>query len=290
MTKYVFFNTDRRLVYESDAISLQHTTYDLDFAMEAFITQPLEGYVANVYTFSLSTDVFNFETFYLSPEVNIATIADLVNHWNAQAVNQAKHTLSMSPDYATTDGSYLYLTNTAGVKVNLWAGTQSYIGSWEPYEIRRIATQDFISPIIPIIPSSPSSPIIVTQDLCIFEATSYLYRRRAKTTNEYYTKTEIISVPAGYYSDIDTFVAVLNVYITMRGERNGFVYHFITDGKGRLGIEATHRQPEPSVLTLKPIPGSNPCVLGLASFDEHVTLPLRTAKRIYFQNPMNIVM
>ena len=111
----------------------------------------------------------------------------------------------------------------------------------------------------------------------MFEMTAYLYRRNDKG---FYTKIEYVTIPAGFYTNIHEFVAVLNSRIYMRGERNGFIYHFVVMGPMTIGVEASHRQPEPSVLQINQTVECNGVYMGM--FDVTMSLPLRTSKRIAF--------
>jgi hypothetical protein len=285
MATFTLFNLPRGVFYESvfDANNgLYTTTTPMSDDLAAYVQTPLASvYMPVTYSFA-----FQFAT---APSVfsiynTIETLADLVNAWNAQAIKFGNHTLAMSPDY--TDASYVCITNTLDMQVHLWTGPScdSYFGAWEAHETRRIAINDFAQGIL----SAPflESPIIVTNDLFPFEATAYLYRRKANVMSEYYTKNQTIIIPAGFYQNIHTLVAVLNANIHLRGERNGFIFNFITDGKSRIGVEATHRQPEPSVLTLKPLLQSNQSSI----FNEHMSLPLRTSKRMFFTNEIDVIM
>lgn len=292
MTPFPLYNTQRAIVYNSlihITQGISTFTTPIDYTTMAIVQHPLPiEYVPTVYTFSFDSTfdpkMFNFIT--TNP---INTIGDLINNWNAQAIKYGNHTLAMTPYY--DDAAYVYITNVSDIPVHMWASSNisNYFGVWAPQEIRKVSVLDFVSMTFTDY-VLPPSPIIVTDTVSVFEATAYLYRRKASVVGEYYTKKELVMIHPGFYSDIVTFVAVLNSQIQMRGERNGFIYHFITDGKCRIGLEATHRQPEPSVLVMQAHLGMNPCGLGFECHDEQVTLPLRTAKRILLKNPMAAIM
>ncbi len=116
-------------------------------------------------------------------------------------------------------------------------------------------------------------PIVCFQDTPAFTITAYLHRK--KTTNTHYARTEIVMLPKGLYFGVGSIAAALNQNVTLRGERNGYVYHFITK-KGKLSIESSHKQPEPSFMEIVPM------LHTLGMHDENV-LRLRTKERVDFE-------
>lgn len=117
-----------------------------------------------------------------------------------------------------------------------------------------------------------SEPIVCFQDAAAFTITAYLHRK--KTTNTHYARKEIVVLPKGVYFGVGSIAAALNQKVTMRGERNGYIYHFITK-KGKLSIESSHKQPEPSFMEIVPM------LTGLGMPEESV-LRLRTKERVDF--------
>jgi hypothetical protein len=113
---------------------------------------------------------------------------------------------------------------------------------------------------------------LVLQETPIFEITAYLHRKKA---GMHYSRKDTVTLHPGIYYGIGNVAAGLNDSITMRGERNGFIYHFITR-KGKISIESSHRQPDPSFLEIVPLIKS----MGLT---EDTTLRLRTKERIDFE-------
>ena len=263
----------------------------MDHEIGVYLSTPLQlSYPPTTYSFS-SESHFCPSRFSFGDSCELNTCADLVNNWNIKAVKFRRHTIAMNIDFA--DSNYIYMTNAAPTPVHLWAGTSShtYLGTWAGHEIRRMLISDFIAGQLSDGVSVCRSPIIITHDTPVFEAVAYLYRKGG--TGAFYPACETITIPAGYYHDVAMLVAVLNSRVQMRGERNGFIYHFITNGKGRIGVEATHRQPEPSVLTLTKLAdlASQKAAIGLgATFECQMSLPLRTAKRMFFEEDIHVIM
>lgn len=278
------YNTDTRTIYDVYHGAPVSTTPMSD-EVHAFLCTPLElVYTFTEYTFAYdSIFMYNMFSFPINATMEISKYADFINFWNAQAIKYGQHTLNMSPDF--TDASYVILTNLSCDKVHLWAGKSknSYFGSWEPQETRRFPLMNFLNGYSYYEYHGNDMPILITKNTPVYEATAYLYRRKGReVTGDYYTKQEYVVLPAGMYKDMHTLVAIMNSNITLRGERNGYIYHFITDGRGTLGMEATHRQPEPSSVVFKPLLSDyGGCIQFNNAFNDEVTLPLRTSKRVY---------
>jgi len=306
---YTFFNFDRMVVYEVSITDGTRQTTTMSPECIDYVRSPLglscpSHDVHQTLSFSFVWDaIYPANTFRFINQ--LATLADLINEWNFQAIKLGQHNLAMYIDYSDPDAQHVYVMNTSEFAVHLWAvgGVQRYFGTWAPYDIRHFNIADFLSayPLgqsFDAIPPAraPTSPFVVGQSISVFEATAYLYRRGH--TGGFYTKSELLTIPAGFYRDLQSFVAAVNASITMRGERNGFIYHFIVDSSlARIGIEATHRQPEPSVLVLTPLSGSGTdslpqtmaVALGLGNSLVPITLPLRTARKVYFPEDMAYV-
>lgn len=267
---FSFFNVAGNKMYAT-LNSETHTTCELDPGIASIVSRPIDTTVRRKTFVSTFDGCAPGLEFTITLPQGHKTLADLVNTWNANSVKLKKHILAMDADYSDPD--YILLTNASDFICHVWADTYSYYGMWTPGEVRRFIITDFIADTIQ---APAASPIIISQDIVLFEMTAYLYRRNK---SGFYTKTDIAIVPSGFYKTPYALVATMNACITMRGERNGFIYNFIYDSAtGLLGVEASHRQPEPSTLELAPL---SPYLTA-----SHMTLPLRTAKRIYFPLPL----
>lgn len=277
---YRLYNLGKSVEYQYDSHTAQVTTVpipdDTLIILNSSITKspiPLQP----TYTVAIDNFYPGFSFTFTRP---ISTIAELVNEWNVQAVKFQKHCFSLEPDFH--DNNYVYITNNSLNDMHVWCGSFSYLGMWKVQETKRFLISEFILSDTFLLSSHPSpspsipSPIVISQDTHVFDFTAYLYRRNDKG---FYTKTESVIIPAGFYANIYDFVAVLNTRIFMRGERNGFIYNFIVSGDMKIGIEASHRQPEPSVLQVSNVT-SLAYLIGMC--DSMMSLPLRTSKRIHF--------
>jgi hypothetical protein len=205
----------------------------------------------------------------------VSTIADLINGWNVQASqNAVKHELIM--DHAGGDEDLVRLTNMSEHTIHLFASSHTYIGCWTSHESKYISATSFVTTT-----STPcmsiSDPIVVMQDRLVFQLSAYIYKK--KQQSDFIILTEDVMIPMGFYKDMTDLIAHMNKNIKMRGERNGFIYHFYQGKNGRMGIESSHRQPDPSFLLIKP----TSCVLGMWEDEPH-TLYLRTNKKYMFEN------
>lgn len=231
----------------------------------------------------------------------MSTIADLLNGWNIH-VSQGTSWLRMQPTTDPTDPTdptHIVLSNTSPVSTHLFADMYGYIGHWAPYEDKVISIAEFMNvQIIQIQTHSSSvilkSPILVMQDRPVFNLTAYIYKKPHKNqetptaTPEFYMLNETVILQAGFYNTLSDLVAFINKNIKMRGERNGYIYHFVLGKSGKIGIEAAHRQPEPSFMLIEPLSFSG--VLGVLGTPEGEresnTLHLRTSKRWMFDHPV----
>lgn len=165
----------------------------------------------------------------------------------------------------------LWLGNKSGEDMALFAYNRttmtSYgIGIWTSMEVRIVTLDEIYGG------GKMAEVYLVLQETPIFEITAYLHRKKA---GMHYSRKDTVTLHPGIYYGIGNVAAGLNDSITMRGERNGFIYHFITR-KGRISIESSHRQPDPSFLEIVPLIKS----MGLT---EDTTLRLRTKERIDFE-------
>jgi hypothetical protein len=239
---YPFYNLAASTFYAvgCDGQPMCKEVLDLDVA--TYVSKPLPK--INTTTFAIAYDLVAPGMIFELPSIPVC-IADLLNMWNGSAVRYGNHSFSMEIDL--NDPEKIVITNLGAYKVHLWTGIYNYHGSWEPNTSLRIPLDDFLDGS-----KVKTGPIIVNQNTHIADVTVYLYRRN---TDAFYTRAESVIVPAGFYSSVESLVAILNSGITLRGERNGFIYQFITHYKKGLvyiGIEASHRQPDPSVLHFTP--------------------------------------
>lgn len=140
------------------------------------------------------------------------------------------------------------------------------IGIWAPSETRMITMEEIYEG------GKMHDAYLVIQPSPILDITAYLHRKKAGL---HYSRKDTVSLKPGIYFGIGNVAASLNDSITMRGERNGYIYHFITR-KGKICIESSHRQPDPSFMEIVPLVKT----MGLA---EETTLRLRTKERLDFE-------
>ncbi|NDB86943.1 MAG: hypothetical protein EB127_30285 [Alphaproteobacteria bacterium] len=249
-----------------------------------------------VYSFFVIAYDNSYVGSFLKYSLEVRTLADFLNGWNATMINMVNNDnynntsgnayLFMSLDWLNP--SQIFMTNPSNVATHLFAGPHKYLGEWQPFETKILEVGTFVhvssSSICNAVSSLGSKPIIVTCATPVLRMTAYIYRKK---NAGYYIKEDVLVVPPGFYPSLDSFIACLNYNITMRGERNGYIFHFINGARNKnpssidqlvgnsIGVEAAHRQPDPSHVIFEPL---HTC-LGL--FDT-VSLLLRTSKREYF--------
>jgi hypothetical protein len=211
-----------------------------------------------------NSDVCRFVSFTINIQ-DLTTNSHLfVNAWNDPFHG---HVFTME----LAEEEYVMVSNMSNEPMILAASSSQYgayvIGQWGANEVMKIHLRAFTTGVFQTNPI-----VIVFQDTPIFKFTAYLHRK--KTSQQYYAREEQIVLPKGVYIGIGHIAATLNQGITMRGERNGFIFHFVTRG-GKLCVEASHKQPEPSFLEVVPLHTG----LGLAEQD---AMPLRTKERLEF--------
>lgn len=158
---------------------------------------------------------------------------------------------------------------------DILTSTSYYISMWTPGELQ-------IIPINQLLYGTLCPFYVVLNDIPVFNVKAYLYRKvKPGIQQKYYTREENIYIPRGIYTSIGEIAATLNQNIGMRGERNGYVYHFIAR-KGKLAIEAAHKQPEPSFMEVNVLCSS----MGMT---ENSVLRLRTRERLSFDNDVKIL-
>lgn len=223
--------------------------------MTTFISVPY-GDVTRAVSFTINTE--NIEKL----------VRGFIDAWNDPFHG---HVFTMEPAVAQED-EYVSLMNMSNEPMILVANKPyhgSYIiGQWEANEIRNVHMTAFIANSV-----EQTYPFVtVLQDTPVFKFTAYLHRK--KSDQPYYVREDIISLPKGVYVGIGNVAATLNQNITMRGERNGFIVHFVTRG-GKLCVEASHKQPEPSFVEIVPLH------IGLGLVEQDV-VRLRTKERLDF--------
>lgn len=148
---------------------------------------------------------------------------------------------------------------------NQIVGASYVVGRWAPSELKMVTSEMLLSG------GSMADVFVVLKETPVFNITAYLHRKKA---GMHYSRQDTVSLPSGVYFGLGGIAASLNDSVKMRGERNGFIYHFITR-KGKICIESSHRQPDPSFLEIVPLVTS----LGMP---DTCTLRLRTKERIDF--------
>lgn len=203
---------------------------------------------------------------YVSFSLDISRLDNDASHlcelWNNPDFG---HVLMMSID----EGHTMIITNRSNEPMGLFAAnhdilTSSCIGIFHPNHSMTLTWNSLVNGIY--------NGFLVLSDIHVFTCTAYLHRKKIDTP--YYTRVDDIILPKGVYTSIGHLAAVLNQQTSMRGERNGYIFQFISH-KGRLSIESSHKQPEPSFLEVIPHSGC----LGLI---EETALKLRTKERIDF--------
>lgn len=179
------------------------------------------------------------------------------------------HVLSMHPIESDTPSvSIMNMSNEPMILVANSPTLGAYvIGHWHANEAVGVPLAAITSGHV-----QPSPYVIVLQDTTAFKCTAYLHRK--KTNQPYYVREESVWLPKGVYTSIGHVAATLNQGITMRGERNGYIFHFVTHG-GKLSVEASHKQPEPSFMEIVPLH------TGLGLMEQDV-VRLRTKERLDF--------
>lgn len=250
------------------------------------LTSPL--HMENAY-FTLTYDMTSPGTI-LHFKKAVYTLADLVNGWNMCAIQNGHdeqhlvmRPVSSSPQHKT----HVQIINTSCCTstIHAFASTYGYIGCWRPGEEKKVPITSFTKAQTTTLTlaQNVNGPIVVMQDRPVFKMTAYIYKKNTPTVC---VIQETVVLRAGFYQNITALIALLNMNITMRGERNGFIYQFVqgksSSSKGMtMGVEAAHRQHEPSFLLIEPISS----MLG-AWEGEALTLHLRTSKRCMFECPV----
>lgn len=220
----------------------------------------------------------------VNPKSKKRTAADFINHWNGKMIIHNQHSL------------YMYLAETNQICVANTSTNGIYLFKETPHDPSSSPIYfGYYAPntaylLNPALPSDPP-PYIIPQDTPIFHVRAYIYTSQDNQTH--YTREEVTYARAGIYPDTGALVAMLNSGIQMRGQRNGFIYHFIHTplqkfskggvGSGtRLSIEASHRQPDPSFMEINPYPSA----LSLGFAQEKGVVLLRTKKRLDSASPV----
>lgn len=269
--QYPLINLSRNVAYLMELDGSKQIC-GLSEADVEFYNRPIDNvYIKRKWTFAF--DGLIGSTFEIS--IDVTTVADFINGWNYTAIIKGLHTLAAYVDYEE-ELERIAIFNTCQLTVHLWADSV-YMGAWTSGEYRMFTFAEFFS-----INAFVQSPIMVTATTPVFEVTAYLFRKRDAG---FYTKSEVVCIPPGFYADLETFVATLNLSVSMRGERNGYIYNFFIrrtrKGETFIGVEASHRQPEPSSLVIRPMVAAE--ALGQL---EEINLPLRTNKRAIFELPI----
>ena len=262
------YHIEAKICYHVSPITTHMVdSYELTEEYSDILTSPLDTRIP----FTTFTEVYDgyYPGITFSYMKEVVNIAEMVNGWNVPHLSPiSKHYLVMEPSANTQQ---VLMTNTSTEVVHLFGDKHTLLGTWQPLESRFMDIDDFLYPSI----TDSDTPILVTADTPILQITGYIYRKR---DNSFYRNDETLVLPTGFYPNIASLVAQLNACITMRGERNGYIYHFVSGKEPmQIGIEASHRQPDPSYLSIVPIHIN----IGLC---ETISLQLRTNKREIFPN------
>jgi hypothetical protein len=254
------YNVASRLVYTARPFEDKPMeTIDMLDETAATIAKLVTGEFPVFYTITVEGQTASFQ-----PSKEPTTLGDLVNSWNAQALI-GNHSLHMVYDVAAPTET-VHITSFAASTTYLFSGTTHFLGVWEPYECKPVAIADLLATSIPPL----EHPTLVLQDTVLFVINAFLYRKNGAG---YYTREEATILPAGFYWNIAEVIAMLNSRIAMRGERNGFIYHFVRSKINGISAAATHRQPEPSSLEIYTAQDPDP-----------ITMPLQTGKKMPILN------
>jgi hypothetical protein len=117
------------------------------------------------------------------------------------------------------------------------------------------------------------APFAVVESVRLLHVRATLCR---KNGGESYIREETLTVSPGLFMSGNAFADHINSCITMRGERNGFIYHVVfNETYDLLEVHASHRQPFPSEITFTPLH----TFIGL---DGKESMPLRTRAKVMF--------
>lgn len=220
-------------------------------------------------------------TFYSIPVIDIDRLVtfsiDSENLQESWAVSSHLHVFSLHIDEDNTDTCYI--TNNSSEIMALCAYENTtfssfYIGTWQPNEIKHLLFSTLYQGVF------QPEYYFVLNDTPVFQVTAYIHRK--KKSSGTYARQETITIHKGVYQGLGAVATALNHSINMRGERNGYIFHFITL-KGKLSMEASHKQPEPSFMEIVPLVSN----LGLT---EESVLRLRTKERVDFPYSMTMLM
>jgi hypothetical protein len=269
---FTLFDTPKQLAYHVDYHGANRTC------------RPMAPEEVTTCSTPLSTD-FQYRTFFYVDGFNQAhrfqisnptpDLHSLVNAWNVPFVMQQPQAppVFMIPFLHEQLGVSILLRNFAGYPIQLW--DDAHFLCEVPHDMDILLPLNYFENPGASHNGNSNTPILVPEDIAIFTISAFLYRRNDKG---YYQRDETLLLRAGIYPNLSVLVASLNAGITMRGERNGYIYHFL-ERNGKLSIMASHRQPDPSYIEIAPCNVN----LGLAAKE---TMPLRTNKRLDFCGTM----
>lgn len=112
-------------------------------------------------------------------------------------------------------------------------------------------------------------PYVITSEVPILHLKATLQR---KNNGGFYTREETLTITSGFFKSEEELVDHINKCITMRGERNGFIYH-VEIKYGEFIIHATHRQPKGSTIEVTPM-------LWTIGFPKKATFPIVTKAKL----------
>lgn len=180
--------------------------------------------------------------------------------------------LSMCPDE-------LVITNTCNEDAHIFLYADQYVGVVPAGGATMVEVNHLINLVSPSALASDERPYVVVGDVPILRLKATLQR---KNFGGSYVREETLVIKSGVFHDEEEFVEHINKCITMRGERNGFIYH-IEMKDGVLVVHATHRQPNGSFIEITPL-------YPLVGINKRVTFPLRTKGKVEFDWSCGIVL
>lgn len=231
------------------------------YCVSTFVYPPFEHASYTVVTWMVEQDGYSpiSRVGRFVPAWKTGHMAEMLNKWNALVI---KYGNPLTMAYDNTDANKVILTNTSFENVVL-----ANVATFGPYESLSLSIDTLVQKT-----SFAWPKVIETEEPALF-LRAYLFRKNEKG---YYTRDEVVNVPSGIFWNLDGFVYALNLRISMRGERNGFIYSF-SSKNGVLQMNAVHRQPKNSYMDIVPL--SN--VFGL---NETSKLILRTKGKCTFPN------
>lgn len=266
ITMVSFYNLEKKMEYVCDDLNYtSHTTMDLN---EYDIIQ-----LGTKYEIKLSVDLNIVVESQVSTPVKIQwtrgeiDVATIVNRLNKE------HVLGRSPlvfEYYSILEDEVMICNKGTHNAYVFLYAYDFVGMVPAGGVLTVDLNRLIN-FGSIEHFTTHHPYIVVGEVPILHLKATLQRKNDAGS---YEKEERLILKPGIFSNSDELADHINSCITMKGERNGLIYHVSID-QGVLILHATHRQPNGSyveVTSLYPFIGIN----GIKT----VTFPLRTNGKV----------